>query len=131
MGNRTSLYVTYEHLANRQNGLFYLNSHTNLSAILDGSSNTLALGECRLDPSENGRRAAVWAGMRGSEDGVVYISDSMWWLNSDSAYRINGAASQSFSSWHSGGTGFLFADGSVRFFRLFDRWIPSRMPGGP
>lgn len=116
MGNRTSLHVSYDILAKRQNGVFYLNSHTNLSNIPDGSSNTLALGECALDVTKDGRRAAVWAGMRGTEEAIVYISDAMWWLNDDPAYRLNGTASQAFSSRHTGGVGLLFADGSVRFF---------------
>jgi len=115
MGNRTSLNVTYEGLAHGQNGVFFLNSHTRLADIRDGSSHTLALAECALDPQQDGYRAALWVGMRGMEEGIVYISDALWWLNAEPEYRLNGTAPQAFSSRHTGGIGVLFADGSVHF----------------
>jgi prepilin-type N-terminal cleavage/methylation domain-containing protein/prepilin-type processing-associated H-X9-DG protein len=114
MGNITSTNVTFEQLSG-QNGLFFLNSHIQYGQITDGSSHTLALGECELDPSFAGRRAAIWAGMRGKYDESVHISDAMWFLNSDPAYCIEGSAVQAFSSHHPAGAGFLFADGSVRY----------------
>jgi prepilin-type N-terminal cleavage/methylation domain-containing protein len=113
-GSVTTLGVEYG-LIGRRNGLFFLNSHISISKIPDGASHTAGIGECTLDPTPQGRRAALWVGMRGAIDKTVHISDAVWWLNSDPAYRLNGTASQAFSSNHPGGVGFVFADASVRF----------------
>jgi prepilin-type N-terminal cleavage/methylation domain-containing protein/prepilin-type processing-associated H-X9-DG protein len=101
-----------------QNGVIYLNSCTPIAAISDGTSNTLAIGECSLDPSGQTYVGAIWAGMRGTENGnTIYISDAMWGIDAESLYCINGQAVQAFSSRHPGGTHFVFADGSVHFLR--------------
>ncbi len=120
MGSVTALDTSFDELSNR-NGLFYLNSCVSTAQITDGTSNTLAVGECRLDLSDPGHVAAIWAGMRGTIDdpddggeGSTYVSDTMWWVNSDSNWCINGLGDQAFSSNHPGGAQFLFADGAVR-----------------
>jgi prepilin-type N-terminal cleavage/methylation domain-containing protein len=115
-GSQATLTTTYDILSN-QDGSFYMNSRVSIDAMIDGSSNTAAVGECRLDPQSQGHVAALWAGMRGSQDGVTYISDAMWALNSDPAFTINGQADQAFSSHHPGGAQFVFGDGAVHFLK--------------
>jgi prepilin-type N-terminal cleavage/methylation domain-containing protein/prepilin-type processing-associated H-X9-DG protein len=96
-------------------GVFYQNSYVRLEHITDGTSNTLAIGECIYDP-RTGKLAAIWAGMTGFLNGSVRISDVMWWVDQSTA-QVNGTAPQAFSSRHPGGAMFGFCDGSVRFFR--------------
>ncbi|MCI0638933.1 MAG: DUF1559 domain-containing protein [Gemmataceae bacterium] len=113
-------------------GVMYQNSKIKFSGIIDGTSNTLAVGECMFD-EKTGKRAALWAGMTGLRDGSVWISDVMWWVDEASA-RINGPAPQAFSSRHSGGAFFGFCDGSIRFFREGGdvnvvRWLAGRADG--
>jgi prepilin-type N-terminal cleavage/methylation domain-containing protein/prepilin-type processing-associated H-X9-DG protein len=101
-------------------GVFYQNSHTRITDITDGSSNTLCIGECMWD-TVTGKTAAIWAGMEGwvapdSSSGTVRISDCMWYVDQASA-QVNGTAPQAFSSRHPNGAMFGFCDGSVRFFR--------------
>jgi prepilin-type processing-associated H-X9-DG protein len=99
-------------------GVFWQNSKIPLTGITDGTSNTLAIGECTYDPA-HGKLAAIWAGMTGwypSYPGSVRISDCMWYVDQDTA-QINGSAPQAFSSRHPGGAMFGFCDGSVRLFR--------------
>jgi prepilin-type N-terminal cleavage/methylation domain-containing protein/prepilin-type processing-associated H-X9-DG protein len=96
-------------------GVFYQNSNTRLTDITDGTSNTLAVGECKYDP-QSGKTACIWAGFTGWYYGSVRISDVMWYVDAASA-QINGTAPQAFSSRHTGGAMFAFCDGSVRFFR--------------
>jgi prepilin-type N-terminal cleavage/methylation domain-containing protein/prepilin-type processing-associated H-X9-DG protein len=95
-------------------GVLYQNSKIRITDITDGTSNTLALGECIFD-TVTGKRAAIWPGMSGLRDGAVWISDVMWWVD-DSSADINGSAPQAFSSRHPSGAFFVFCDGSVRFF---------------
>lgn len=113
-GSITALTVSYQGLSSLD-GMFYLNSRTTVASINDGTSNTLAIGECMLEPKPAGRKAALWAGMRGRLDGVIHISDCMWWVNSEPEFRLDGTASQALSSQHAGGVGLLFADGSVHY----------------
>lgn len=96
-------------------GVMYQNSKIKFEHITDGASNTLAVGECMLD-DVSGKKAAIWAGMRGLDPALstIYISDAMWWIDT-SAATINGPAPQAFSSRHAGGAFFLICDGSVRF----------------
>jgi prepilin-type N-terminal cleavage/methylation domain-containing protein len=96
-------------------GVMFQNSTIRLTDITDGTSNTLAVGECKFDPRVD-KRAAIWPGMSGLRDGAVWISDVMWWVDESTA-QVNGTAPQAFSSWHTGGAFFGFCDGSVRFFR--------------
>ncbi len=98
-------------------GIMYQNSRIGIKDITDGTSQTLILGECKYDKVE-GKLAAIWAGMSGRRGlpTSVYVSDVMWWVDYDTA-QINGSAPQAFSSRHSGGAIFAFADGSTRFQR--------------
>ncbi len=95
-------------------GIMYQNSSTTFAQILDGTSNTVVLGECMFDET-TGKRAALWAGMTGLRSGAIWISDVMWWIDAESA-QVNGDAPQAFSSRHPGGAIFAFCDGSTRFF---------------
>jgi hypothetical protein len=113
LGNETQLFTSHPVLI-RQNGLLFVNSHVSLEQILDGSSQTLAVGECRLDPGTVGKRGAIWAGMRGPTDSTLWLSDTVWWLNAEPDWLINGPGEQAFSSQHPGGVHFVLGDGSVR-----------------
>ena len=113
-------------------GTMFQNSAIRLTDITDGTSNTLAVGECIFD-LKTGKRACIWAGMSGVRDGAIWISDVMWWVDQSTA-QINGTAPQAFSSRHPGGAMFAFCDGSVRMFRTgtdpnIVRWLAGRADG--
>ena len=89
-GNQATTSTTFDILSS-QDGLFYLNSCLPFAAITDGTSNTLALGECSLTPRIKDTWRPYGRGC-GTVDGMTYISDAMWCINSDPAYTINGQA---------------------------------------
>jgi prepilin-type N-terminal cleavage/methylation domain-containing protein/prepilin-type processing-associated H-X9-DG protein len=96
-------------------GVLYQNSKTRVLDITDGSSNTLVLGECSLDPL-NGKVGALWVGMELDDWPTVYISDVMWGIDQDQ-FKLNGVGVQAFGSHHDGAVQFAFGDGSVRLVR--------------
>jgi prepilin-type N-terminal cleavage/methylation domain-containing protein/prepilin-type processing-associated H-X9-DG protein len=96
-------------------GVMFQNSKVRITDITDGTSSTLAIGECIYDET-TGKLAAIWPGMVGINGGSVFISCVMWQVD-DASADINGTAPQAFSSRHPGGAFFAFCDGSVRFFR--------------
>ena len=113
-------------------GVMFQNSKIRMVEITDGTSNTLAIGECIYD-ERTGKRAAIWPGMTGLRDGSIWISDVMWWVD-DATATINGPAPQAFSSRHTGGAFFGFCDGSIRFFREGGnvnvvKWLAGRNDG--
>jgi prepilin-type N-terminal cleavage/methylation domain-containing protein/prepilin-type processing-associated H-X9-DG protein len=113
-------------------GVIFQNSKIRITDITDGTSNTLAVGECIFDESID-KWAALWAGMTGPRGRQVFVSDVMWSVDDDTA-QINGPAPQAFSSRHPGGAFFGFCDGSVRFFREGGnvdllRWLAGRNDG--
>jgi prepilin-type processing-associated H-X9-DG protein len=114
---------TYPTITRHQDfgGVFWHNSNIPIPSILDGTSNTLAIGECMFDPL-SGKTACLWVAMSGwvppgASSRTVRISDVMWYVDQATA-QVNGTAPQAFSSRHDGrGAYFGFCDGSVRFFR--------------
>lgn len=117
-------------------GIFYRNSATRFSDILDGTTNTIMIGE-RAWANANG----IWAGVvanavirRGAHNpcpttGALYYPASVLvqahgHLNNTVSDADGGL--DDFSSLHPGGSNFLFADGSVRFLRS----VPGDLPDG-
>src|SRR5262249_8276718 len=94
-------------------GVMFQNSQVAIGHIYDGTSNTLAVGECLFD-ERVGKWAALWAGMTGVRGGSIYISDVMWWVD-DATAVINGPAPPAFSSLHRGGGVFRLCGGPGRF----------------
>jgi prepilin-type N-terminal cleavage/methylation domain-containing protein/prepilin-type processing-associated H-X9-DG protein len=100
------------------NGLFGRNSRIRLSRIPDGTSYTIAIGERSED-----NYAAVWAGVNSWQrctffDNQMVLGTAYYPLNEPpiaANFDCDGTGSAGFSSRHSGGANFLFAEGSVRF----------------
>lgn len=113
LGNEPQLVCAYPDLI-RQNGVLFVNSRVSIPEMTDGSSQTLAVGECQLDPGATGKRGAIWAGMRGVTGETLWLSDTVWWLNAEPDWQINGLGEQAFSSGHPGGAHFVLGDGAVR-----------------
>jgi prepilin-type N-terminal cleavage/methylation domain-containing protein/prepilin-type processing-associated H-X9-DG protein len=117
-------------------GVFYRNSHTRITDITDGTSNTLLVGD-RAWSNAN----SIWAGaisgaviVRGplnpcpKTGAASYPAATLVLAHS----HLNNATTDpdggldDFSSRHTGGSNFLFADGAVRFLRS----IPGDDPSG-
>ncbi|WP_339734263.1 DUF1559 domain-containing protein [uncultured Gimesia sp.] len=121
--------------ANNKNGAFYVNSRTQMKSILDGSSNTLFVGERTTngDPSSStacGGSPCNWAGglwigprnytspagwhtsLRGLDVAINGGQSTIYMINGSS---INWGPAWTASSTHVGGAHFLLGDGQVRF----------------
>jgi prepilin-type N-terminal cleavage/methylation domain-containing protein/prepilin-type processing-associated H-X9-DG protein len=111
-------------------GVFYRNSQTRLTDITDGTSNTIMIGE-RAWSNANG----IWAGAvpgavirRGQHNPCLPNVPGAWYpastlvlahahLNNALSDPDGSAGMDDFSSRHTGGSNFIFADGSVHFLR--------------
>ena len=93
-------------------GLFWPNNGVSLKDITDGTSTTLMLGE------RDGliHLAGNWAGTSYDENDPEACLDPQFVVDALVDSRpINGRDERCFSSRHSGGAHFLFADGTVKF----------------
>ncbi|MEN6493369.1 MAG: DUF1559 domain-containing protein [Thermoguttaceae bacterium] len=98
------------HLQKANNGVFYAQSATRLRDVLDGTSNTFALGE-RTVLASNLQDPSKWPSWCGP--GGLGIGST---VSSAVADNLNHPTStHAFSSDHPGGAQFAFVDGSVRF----------------
>ena len=114
------------------NGVFQYQNSIQVSAIKDGTSNTIAFGEMAnsLIPVANGRYGfGVWptSGLTPGESGWMA---TMFGINPQKRYPITTTdyissvgpgqplmLAMSPSSWHPGGANMGMADGSVRFMK--------------
>lgn len=93
------------------NGVLYANSSVTMADILDGTSNTFAVGEKNHTCS-----AGVWVGTRNSNGGGnqgnrmvlsrVTVKPNAFWA---------AGCYEGFSSFHPGGTQFVMCDGAVKW----------------
>jgi prepilin-type N-terminal cleavage/methylation domain-containing protein len=118
--NYVGMFGANKDLSTIGNGLFFYNSSTRYRDVLDGLSNTIAVGERSWDgvirgaigDGSVGRIGSIWvANLQGNQNDVISWCDPL--LLTDQ--RINGSHPNSYSSLHFGGCHFLFADGSVHF----------------
>ena len=111
--------------ARGQDGILYVNSSVNMGGILDGTSNTLMIGE--RPPSSSLNYGWLWAGSGdapyfGATDVVLGVNERAGSPSAAPDYFRPGKVMDPtdihryhFWSLHPGGGNWAFADGSVRF----------------
>ncbi|WP_175517700.1 DUF1559 domain-containing protein [Planctomicrobium piriforme] len=92
------------------NGVFSHNSRVTMTDVVDGSSQTLFLGERSASPRARDVLTATWVGaIPGIADGPARVVGTI-------PKQMNQpGAEQGFDSGHTGGAQFALIDGSVRF----------------
>ncbi len=99
-------------------GVMGCNTAINFARIIDGTSQTFAVGE-----RSYANHASVWSGVEDwsqcTSFGVPMVAGTAYFgLNQPASaypYTCDGQGAAGFSSSHSGGANFLLCDGSVRF----------------
>jgi prepilin-type N-terminal cleavage/methylation domain-containing protein len=93
-------------------GVFYLNSRTRFSEILDGSSNTIFFGEKVSAKSDLGWASGTRATLR---NGGTFDSRPRLDRSSTPSTEVGTLTVGGFSSFHGSGANFVLGDGAVRF----------------
>jgi len=108
-------FVSLDLARDRPGTIFSRNSKNRFRDMTDGSSNTFAIGERHFQCS-----AGVWSGVRNDGGpgprGINYVLGRVSIpLNFTQNRTGNNSCVEAFSSFHTGGSQFVMADGSVKF----------------
>jgi prepilin-type N-terminal cleavage/methylation domain-containing protein/prepilin-type processing-associated H-X9-DG protein len=145
--------AAYSTMIGSMNGIFYMDSSTRISAITDGTSNTLLFGE-RARGILATKPAASGGGMGPGSDWAEWhwwtsgnygdtMFDTLYPINAHKKLKDRGIADPpnshnnstiwtvAASSYHPGGANFCMADGSVRFIKeTINSWQVSDTASG-